>query len=71
MIVPLQPAVEGTRTAAFEREEQSPGHHLTRIQVRLGMFGERHQDVINMTEQRDDNPWGAPLVWCPSTISIA
>ncbi len=37
-VVPLQPAIEGTITTAFERKQQGQGHDLAWIQGRLRVF---------------------------------
>src|SRR5438552_17905047 len=53
-VVARQPAVEGARPHAFEREEQRDGHHLTRIEVGLRVFGHSLHLVIDSAKQRSD-----------------
>ena len=49
-IVARQPAIEWPVAPAFEGMEQPQGDHFTGSEVRLGVFGEACQMVINLTE---------------------
>src|SRR5262249_24598968 len=65
-IVARQPAIEGAIPAPFEGMQQSQGDHLTGPEVRLRMFGEGVQLLINLIEQGGDKFHGrhaALLLW--------
>src|SRR5215831_16004102 len=49
-IVARQPAIEGPVPPTFEGMQEPQGDDLTGPEVRLGMFGEACQLVINLTE---------------------
>src|SRR5256885_4605028 len=53
-IVARQPAIEGPGAHAFEGVEQPQGDHLTGPEVRLRMFGDGAQLLIDLIEQRRD-----------------
>src|SRR6266480_5402071 len=53
-IVARQPAIEGPVAHAFEGVEQPQGDHLTGPEVRLRMFGDGAQLLIDLIEQRRD-----------------
>src|SRR5438445_1888007 len=53
-IVARQPAREGPVAPAFEGMEQPQGDHLTGPEVRLGMFRDGTQLLIDLKEQRRD-----------------
>jgi hypothetical protein len=57
-IVARQPAIEGPVAHAFEGMEQSYGDHLTGPEVRLGMFRDGTQLLIDLKEQRGDKLHG-------------
>src|SRR5215510_5576691 len=49
-----QPAIEGPVASAFEGVQESQGDHLTRPEVRLRVFGDGAQLLIDLREQRRD-----------------
>src|SRR5215468_5490739 len=53
-IVACQPAIEGPVASAFEGVQESQGDHLTGPEVRLRVFGDRAQLLIDLREQRRD-----------------
>jgi hypothetical protein len=53
-IVVVQSAIKRVWADALEGEEQRQGHDLTRIQVRIGAFGDINHDGINAQEQGHD-----------------
>src|SRR4029453_17824710 len=53
-IIARQPPIEGPVAPAFEGVEQPQGDHLTGPEVRLGMFGDGAQPLIDLVEQRHD-----------------
>ena len=53
-IVARQPAIEGPGASAFEGVQESQGDHLTGPEVRLRVFGDRAQLLIDLREQRRD-----------------
>src|SRR5262249_49591517 len=53
-IVARQPAIEGPVASAFEGVQESQGDHLTGPEVRLRVFGDRAQLLIDLIEQRRD-----------------
>ena len=53
-LVARQPAREGPVADAFEGMQQPQGDHLTGPEVRLGMFGDGSQLLIDLVEQRRD-----------------
>src|SRR2546427_3297068 len=53
-IITRQPAIEGPVAPAFEGVEQPQGDHLTGPEVRLRMFGDGAQLLIDLVEQRRD-----------------
>src|SRR5438093_13478036 len=57
-IVARQPAIEGPVAHAFEGVEQPQGDHLTGPEVRLRMFGDGAQLLIDLKEQRGDKLHG-------------
>ena len=57
-IVARQPAIEGPVADAFQRMQQPQGDHLTGPEVRLGMFGDSAQLLIDLIEQRRDKIHG-------------
>ena len=58
-IVARQPAIEGPVAHAFERMQHSQGAHLTGPEVRLGVFGDGAQLLIDLVEQGRDKLHGA------------
>src|SRR5436309_6867849 len=65
-IVARQPAIEGPVAPAFEGMQQPQGDHLTGPEVRLRMFGDGAQLLIDLIEQRGDKLHGhhtALLSW--------
>src|SRR5215831_5801652 len=58
-IVARQPAREGTIPDAFERMQEPERHHLTGPEVRLGVFGDGAQLLIDLIEQGSDKLRGA------------
>src|SRR5215217_6857183 len=65
-IVARQPAIEGPVAPAFEGVEQPQGDHLTGPEVRLRMFGDGVQLLINLIKQGGDKLYGghtALLSW--------
>src|SRR5256712_10668474 len=65
-IVARQPAIEGPGAHAFEGMQQPQGDHLTGPEVRLRMFGDGVQLLIDLIEQRGDKLHGhhtALLSW--------
>jgi hypothetical protein len=57
-VIPRQPAVERPEITTLEREQQPNGDQLTRIQLRLRMFGDGAHLVIYPAEQFDDKVFG-------------
>src|ERR671923_1590647 len=53
-IVARQPAIERTIPDAFERMQEPERHHLTGPEVRLGVFGDGAQLLIDLVEQGRD-----------------
>src|SRR5262245_21718940 len=53
-LVARQPAIEGPVASAFEGVQESHGDHLTGPEVRLRVFGDRAQLLIDLIEQRRD-----------------
>src|SRR5262249_59749912 len=53
-IVARQPAIERTIPDAFEGMQEPERHHLTGPEVRLGVFGDSAQLLIDLVEQRRD-----------------
>src|SRR5881296_1914035 len=51
-IVARQPVIEGPVAHAFEGVEQPQGDHLTGPEVRLRMFGDGAQLLIDLKEQQ-------------------
>jgi hypothetical protein len=49
-IVARQPAIEGAVADAFEGMQQPQGDHLTGPEVRLGMFRQSAQLLIDLVE---------------------
>src|SRR5262249_30410799 len=58
-IVARQPAIERTIPDAFERMQEPERHHLTGPEVRLGVFGDGAQLLIDLVEQSSDKLHGA------------
>src|SRR6266566_1688146 len=61
-IVARQPAIEGPVAHAFEGVEQPQGDHLTGPEVRLRMFGDGVQLLIDLIEQCGDKLHGGHAV---------
>src|SRR4029453_7943193 len=53
-IITRQPAIEGPVAPAFEGMQQPQGDHLARPEVRLRMFGDGAQLLIDFVEQGRD-----------------
>src|SRR5215471_5235875 len=61
-----QPAIEGAVAPTFEGMQEPQGDHLTGPEVRLGMFGDGAQLLIDLVEQGSDKRHGdhtALLSW--------
>jgi hypothetical protein len=59
-IVARQPAIKGPVAHAFEGMEQPQGAHLTGPEVRLGVWGDGAQLLIDFIEQGGDKLYGHP-----------
>src|ERR671923_2854654 len=73
-IVARQPAIEGTIPDPFERMQQSQGDHLTGPEVRLRMFANGVQLLIDLIEQRGDKldgDHGLLRAWQGVTLSTS
>src|SRR5262250_1666073 len=73
-IVACQPPIEGAVAHAFEGMQQPQGDHLTGPEVRLRMFGNGAQLLIDLIEQRGDKldgDHGLLRAWQGVTLSTS
>src|SRR5215510_13612296 len=69
-----QPAIEGPVAHPFQRMQQPQGDHLTGPEVRLRMFGNGAQLLIDLIEQRGDKlagDHGLLRAWQGCTLSTS
>src|SRR4029434_9433510 len=73
-IITRQPAIEGAVAHAFEGMQQPQGDHLTGPEVRLRMFGDGAQLLIDLVEQGRDKiegDHGLLRAWQGVTLSTS